>query len=109
MESRGQAQRLDENVGSGEGEIIVCLYAKGHVPIKGKKKKLRQCRRGRPGAGAPLSRCRQKEIGMRQAGMRAGQIFWARWVKSRMRAYDCWHCPYETVSKSIICELGWEK
>ena len=38
MESRGQAQRLDENVGSG-GEIIVYLYAKGHVPIKGKKKK----------------------------------------------------------------------
>ena len=36
-------------------------------------------------------------------------MFGARWVKSRMRACDCWYCPCETVSKSIICELGWEK
>ena len=52
---------MDENVGSGEGEIIVYLYVKGHVPIKGKKKKIKTVQERETGSWSPLSRCRQRK------------------------------------------------
>lgn len=69
MESRGQAQRLDENVGSGEGEVIVYLYAKGHVPIKGKKKKkIKTVQERETGSWSSAKYMQTTEIGRRQAG-----------------------------------------